>query len=112
MPEHETRDVDVGLTARVVGGLLLSVAVLAGSMAVLLGILGGPGRGAPGKLPDQVADFPAPRLRTQPLAEPQAYAAEKEPLLHRWGWTDERHTLARIPVEEAQKLVVKRGWRR
>lgn len=112
MPEHETRDVDIGLTAKVVGCLLIGVAVLAGLMAVLLGLMGGAGRGAPERLPDQAADFAAPRLRTEPLAEPQAYAAEKAPLLHSWGWADQNHTFARMPVEEAQKLIVQQGWRR
>lgn len=112
MSEHETRDVDVGMTAWVVVGLLLGVAVLAGLMALLLGLLGGPGGVIPGHLPDQAADFPAPGLRTEPLAEPQAYAAEKGPLLHSWGWADDAHALARIPVEEAQRLVVEGGWRK
>ncbi|HTH16769.1 MAG TPA: hypothetical protein VL974_08965 [Magnetospirillum sp.] len=99
------------MSAKVVGGLLAGVVVLAGLMALLLGLLGGTGRSAPSTLPNQALDFPAPRLRIEPLDEPKAYAAEKAPLLHRWGWADNGHTLAHIPIEEAQRLVVERGWR-
>jgi hypothetical protein len=106
----ERRDVDVGMTARVVAGLLAAVVVVAGLMALLLGALGGPVP-RPHGLPDQAADFPAPPLRVQPLDEPADYARDKEPLLDQWGWADGRHQLARIPVDQAARIVAERGWR-
>ncbi|MGE5506770.1 MAG: hypothetical protein ACM31L_20280 [Actinomycetota bacterium] len=103
MPGHERRDIDIRLTAWSVAGLLATVAVVAGLMALLLWGLGGGGRPLPAAVPHAEG--------VQDVDEPARLAAEKEPLLGQWGWADAAHRLARIPVDEAARMVVRRGWR-
>lgn len=77
MADHETRDVDVGLSARSLLALLATVALALAAVGGLLLLFGGAVAPPPGRLPDQAADFPAPALRTAPLGEPAGLAREK-----------------------------------
>jgi|GEM_PF-2518519 len=57
------------------------------------------------------ADVPpstAAPLNPQQVAQKLAYIAKQETLLNDYGWADEQHQVARIPVERAMTLVVEK----
>lgn len=47
---------------------------------------------------------PAPRLQAHPTADLAALRAQKQALLEHWGWSDETHEFARIPIEQAMTI--------
>jgi hypothetical protein len=49
-----------------------------------------------------------PRLESAPFARRDTYFAEKQQLLHSWAWVDRRAGIARIPVEQAMRLLSER----
>lgn len=51
----------------------------------------------------------APVLETAPQPVHAAYAAEKEQLINRYGWVDRKAGIARIPVEQAMRLMAGRA---
>lgn len=57
-------------------------------------------------------DLPAPAsppLQSAPQPERAAYFAEKRKLLESWEWIDRQNGIARIPVEEAMRIMAARG---
>jgi len=52
---------------------------------------------------------PAPRLQAQPEDERNAERAEADHLLNGYGWSDPAHTHLRVPIEEAKRLLLRRG---
>ena len=66
---------------------------------------------APGadRVPARAAAPPSPQLQSAPQQDLAAYRAEKERALHGLGWVDRAHGLARIPVEDAMELMLRRA---
>lgn len=64
-----------------------------------------PARGYGG--PDAVVGMRVapPVLETAPQPQRAAYAAEKERLITGYGWVDRKAGIARIPVEQAMRLM-------
>lgn len=51
----------------------------------------------------------APLLQSAPQPEKSAYFTEKQRLIAAYGWVDRRAGIARIPVEEAMRLMAQRA---
>ena len=52
---------------------------------------------------------PAPRLQANPRLELQEMRAEENAVLQSYGWVDRDQGVARMPIDEAMKIVVQRG---
>ncbi len=52
---------------------------------------------------------PEPRLQTNPHADLRAMHAEEDSVLESYGWEEESARVARLPIEEAMKLVARDG---
>jgi hypothetical protein len=111
---HEESDVNVGAILRY-GVALLAVAVVA--HVFLWWLLGTYERqheraetqvypmaaGQQDRLP------PSPRFQDNPQQELRDLRATQEALLEGYGWVNKEAGVARIPIEDAMKIVVERG---
>lgn len=61
------------------------------------------------KVTEARAEFPEPRLQTQPGGELQKRRAREEAELNSYGWVDRKAGLVRIPIERAMQLITERG---
>ena len=52
---------------------------------------------------------PGPLLQDRPVSDLRALRAEEDAALHSYGWEDKGRGVARIPVEEAMRLLAERG---
>jgi hypothetical protein len=68
-----------------------------------------PGRGYGG--PNGAADIriAGPRLEAAPQPSYATYAAQKERQVNSYGWVDRKAGIARIPVEQAMRLMAQRA---
>ncbi|HEX4504425.1 MAG TPA: hypothetical protein VH722_01745 [Alphaproteobacteria bacterium] len=66
--------------------------------------------GAPGAL-RQASDhrFPAPALQKTPQDDLKRFELEQRMALSGYGWIDRATGIARIPIEEAMRIVIARG---
>lgn len=63
---------------------------------------GGPNAGA-------VPQAEPPALQSAPQPDRAQYFAEKQKLLDSWEWIDRQRGIARIPVQEAMRIMAARG---
>jgi hypothetical protein len=63
---------------------------------------GGPNAGA-------MPQAESPALQSAPQQDRAQYDAEKRKLLDSWEWVDRQRGIARIPVEEAMRIMAARG---
>jgi hypothetical protein len=59
----------------------------------------------------QPVEGPGTPAMVAPQPERARYFAEKQRLLESWEWVDRRAGIARIPVEEAMRIMAQRGAR-
>lgn len=87
---------------------LLAMLLLAGLGAYFAWRGWGPAGGyrAPNTAPDFRVDKPV--LDSAPQPDRAAYMAEKEHLLHSWQWVDRQAGIARIPEQEAMRIIAAR----
>lgn len=52
---------------------------------------------------------PEPRLQVDPLADRQVVLGP-ERLASTWGWTDKAKGRARMPVDDAMRMLAQQGW--
>jgi hypothetical protein len=52
---------------------------------------------------------PEPRLQEHPFEDVAKLRAADQPLLEGYGWVDEKAGTVRIPIDEAMKIVARRG---
>jgi hypothetical protein len=52
---------------------------------------------------------PAPHLQEGPARDLALFRAEEERTLASYGWVDEQKGIARIPIEEAMRILAERG---
>jgi hypothetical protein len=52
---------------------------------------------------------PEPRLQTNPREDMRELRDREDEVLTSYGWVDKHAGIARIPIEEAMKIVVERG---
>ena len=50
-----------------------------------------------------------PGLQTTPWRDLKQFRAEQSAFIHGYGWVDEKAGVARIPIEKAKELLLKRG---
>lgn len=111
-PGHETRDVSVRNTALVMAGLALSALAVIGTMIWLMSTFAASQRRAlPALTPQQKARLapPSPNLQANPYADIDRERAANEARLAGYGYRDEAHTRARIPIGRAMDLTVGRS---
>jgi hypothetical protein len=58
---------------------------------------------------EQGRQAPEPRLQEAPFKDIATLHQEERAILQGYGWVDERAGVARIPVEEAMKIVAEQG---
>jgi hypothetical protein len=61
---------------------------------------------APSAVETQAIEPPPIELQSQPLADIAALHAREDAILDHYGWVDQAHTIAHIPIDEAMKLTV------
>jgi hypothetical protein len=66
-------------------------------------------RGGAANTPAQSFRAPAPLLQTAPQLERENYFAEKARLTGSYAWVDRQAGIARIPVEQAMRLMAARA---
>jgi hypothetical protein len=111
---HEESDVNVGAIIRYGIGLIAVAAVV---HVFLFWLLGAYERrhdraqtqayplaaGQQDRLP------PAPRFQENPQQEQQELRAQQASRLSGYGWVNKERGIARIPIEEAMKMIIERG---
>ncbi|MGY3453984.1 hypothetical protein [Bradyrhizobium sp. USDA 4353] len=98
-PEVETR-----IVLAVVGGFLLMVAAAVAGLLVFLNT------DVPGALaPRHERPFPAPTLQTTPQGDLAKFEAAQRKDLSGYGWVDRDRGLARVPIEDAMRMIAARG---
>jgi hypothetical protein len=53
---------------------------------------------------------PAPHLQVSPHADLTQLQASEDAQLNSFGWADRTDLIARMPIEQAMKLLAERGW--
>ena len=107
---------DVNIRGVLAFAFWLAVALVAagGAMFALLRALEKKERAQDRKLPPMIAASlartpPEPRLEPYPLAPRAKLHAEEEEVLTTYGWVDKDRGVARVPIDRAMELLVRRG---
>jgi hypothetical protein len=104
-PRQDTgRDLDV--RAIRIGALVIAGGILFALVASFFLLRA---RGPAANAPARTFHAPAPLLQTAPQVERNNYFAEKERLTGSYGWVDRQAGIARIPVDEAMRLMAARA---
>lgn len=111
---HEESDVDVGDIIRYGIGLLLVGAVVHVFLWWLLGTYERQNERARTQVYPLAAGQqdrlpPFPRFQENPQHELQQLRAKQKAQLEGYGWVNKEAGVARIPIEEAMKMVIERG---
>ncbi|EIK94789.1 hypothetical protein PMM47T1_19873 [Pseudomonas sp. M47T1] len=107
---NPVREARVWLAALV---LLLAVLLCGGAVALLLGYLRDEAaRQQPvlGSLERERLLPPEPRLQATPFADGEAFRARALQQRDSYGWVDRDQGIVRVPLAEAQRLLIERGW--
>jgi hypothetical protein len=112
--QHERSDVNVRAILAFGAALLIITAIVSVSMAFLFGYFSRQVAEAPRMFP-LAADSqrllpPEPRLQTTPRQDLLELRAREDAMLRTYGWVDKGAGIARIPVEEAMKITIQRGF--
>ncbi|HZR59065.1 MAG TPA: hypothetical protein VFA74_19515 [Terriglobales bacterium] len=59
--------------------------------------------------PEDIRQFPQPRLETDERTEIHDFRLKEEQELHSYGWVDQQSGVMRIPIERAMELIAQRG---
>ena len=112
-PRHAHQETDIHAGAVVWFGVALALVVALVAVATHVGLSIADRRPAPGaaerspfaedRLP------PEPRLQAAPPADMAAFRAHEDAILNSAGWIDETNGVARIPIEQAKKLLLENG---
>ncbi len=111
---HEESDVNVGAILRYGAGLLIAAAVIHLFLWWLLGAYERRNERAQTQVYPLAAGTqdrlpPSPRFQENPQRELQDLRAKQGSLLNGYGWVNKEAGVARIPIEEAMKIVIERG---
>jgi hypothetical protein len=111
---HEETDVNVGAIIRYGAGLVVVAAIVHLFLWWLLGVYEKQDERArtqayPMAAGQQDRLPPTPRLQENPQQELQDLRAKQKALLEGYGWVNKEAGVARIPIEEAMKMVVAHG---
>jgi len=100
----EPPSVATGIVIAATAGFLTFVAL---SMAGLFIYLRSAAPGAVTRAVEQ--RFPAPALQKNPQEDLKRYEREQRAALSTYGWVDRSKGLARIPIEEAMRIIAAKG---
>ena len=110
---HEESDVDVTAILGYGVGLLVLGAIVQVLLWFLFSYYTRQAAEAPRMFPlsaeHQQEPPPGPRLQINPQEDLRQLRAREDEILRGYGWVDKNTGVARIPIEEAMKLVVERG---
>ena len=111
---HEESDVNVAAILRYGAGLLLVGVIVFVFLAWLLGVYERQYARAQTQVYPMAAGQqdrlpPEPRLQNDPQQELRDLRAKQEQLLTGYGWVNKEAGVARIPIDEAMRMVVERG---
>ncbi len=111
---HEESDVNVGAIIRFGLGLLLIAALIHVFLWWLQGTYSRQNQRAQTQVYPLAAGQqdrlpPSPRFQENPQQELQDLRAKQGALLEGYGWVNKEGGVARIPIEDAMKMVVERG---
>ena len=108
MADRHIADIDVRAVRR--GAIAIAGGILFAGLAawLLLRALGPALNTSPLARPDATFS-PSPRLQPAPQPERSAYFAEKARTTGSYGWADREAGIARIPLEEAMRLLAARA---
>jgi hypothetical protein len=111
---HEESDVNVGAVIRFGIGLLVVAAVIHVFLWWLLGTFERQHERAQTQVYPLAAGQqdrlpPFPRFQQDPQQELQDLRAKQKALLEGYGWVNKEVGVARIPIEDAMRMVVERG---
>lgn len=101
---YERSDVSLGLVGALAGGFVGTIALV---IVVLLVLYPSTHIDRAGLEPPAV---PAPRLQPDPAADLAAYQARMAARRDSFAWVDRASGRVRIPVAEAMREEVRRGW--
>ncbi len=110
---HETRDANVRRVVRF--GIALAVLIVLSMVAtklfydVLSHYITAGLPPAPFETSKQVPPPGTPLLEPDPVQDYQKYMQDQETALESYGWVDQKAGVVRIPVNQAMRLVLKRG---
>jgi hypothetical protein len=111
---HEETDVNVGAILRYGAGLVVIAAIVHLFLWWLLGVYEKQDERAQTQAYPMAAGQqdrlpPTPRFQENPQQELQDLRAKQKALLEGYGWVNKEAGVARIPIEEAMKMVVAQG---
>jgi hypothetical protein len=110
---HEESDVNVRAILGFGAGLLAVGVVIQLLMALLFSVYTKQAAQVPRAFPlsaeYQQQPPPEPRLQAHPEEDMRQLRAQEDAILQGYGWIDKSSGVARIPIEEAMKIVVQRG---
>ena len=111
---HEESDVNVSAVLRYGMGLVAIAVVVHVCLWLLLGVFERQNERRqtqvyPMAAGDQNRLPPAPRFQENPQQELQELRAKQRALLEGYGWVSKEAGIARIPIEDAMKIVVQQG---
>lgn len=102
--DYERSDAD----HRLIGALAAGAAVFLATVPFVL-LAAYPGADRLGQLPANSLQPPEPRLQVQPRADLQRQRADEDRRLATFGWVDREGRIARLPIEDAMRLLAARG---
>lgn len=109
---HETRDIDVGLMAKLlVLGVVVTAVVLAAVFWLFRSVRDRQAATDPVVSPYAAnpAPFVGPKLQASPPTDLQEIRAHEERILGSYGWVDRERGIVRIPIDRAMDLLLERG---
>jgi hypothetical protein len=110
---HEESDINVKAILGFGGGLLAVGIVIQLLMWLLFNFYSREAAQVPRAFPlsaeYQQQPPPEPRLQAHPEDDMRQLRAQEDAILQGYGWIDKGSGVARIPIEEAMKIVVQRG---
>lgn len=110
---HEEADIDIRTVLSFAVGLTVVVVVAAVLMGIMFRLLETQAvRNDPQLSPVALpagGEPPAPRLLKNEREDLLKFRKEETKKLEGYGWVDEKAGIARVPIEEAKKLIVQRG---
>jgi hypothetical protein len=110
---YEGSDANPGGIVRI--GLIVTAVVLATVFVLgpLMSLLGAREAGLDPPAPPMAAEenrrAPEPRLQERPFEDVAKLRAADRPFLEEYGWVDEKAGTVHIPIDEAMKIVARRG---
>lgn len=112
MPEGRETDVDLRTIAGLAAVLVGIVAAIALTVQLTIGRMARrPPPGQERRSPLTVeTPPPEPRLQTSPADDMAALRARDLALLQSYGWVDRAHGIVRVPIDDAKKRILAKGF--